>query len=124
MSVFSSASCLTVVLAGLALAAPAMAQAAGSPQPMPVDCSALTGTPYVCVLNSRPVSVTGIACSGFWGTSPVSIPGGMIPPHGLTAISFPSKCTKTMNITTRDGRSFAIEGFDVTKNTFLNISDN
>ena len=88
-----------------------------------VDCSVLSGTPYVCVRNSRPNSVTGISCTGFWGESPVSLPGGNIPSNGMTIVKMPSKCQNKIQVKTRDGHVFTIEGFDVNANTVLNISN-
>ena len=90
----------------------------------PIDCSVLSGTPYVCVRNARKVSVTGISCSGFWGTKMLSLPGGSIASGGTAIVNFDSgKCSNAIKVNTRDGQPFEINGFDTHTNTVLNISD-
>jgi hypothetical protein len=89
-----------------------------------LDCSVLSGTPFVCVRNPSHASITGIACTGFWGTTAMSVPGAVIPPSGSAIVKFAGKCEKTIKITKRDGTAFEITGFDVNKNTVLIVQEN
>jgi hypothetical protein len=54
----------------------------------------------------------------------MSVPGAVIPSGATSIVKFAGKCEKTIRITKRDGTSFEIQGFDVTKNTVLNVPDN
>lgn len=87
----------------------------------PMDCSLLSGTPYICVRNPTHSVITGVACSGFWGTTAMSLPGGIINPGGTSIVKLAAKCEKTLVIKKEDGTTFQIEGFDVNKNTTLSI---
>jgi hypothetical protein len=90
----------------------------------PIDCSVLSGTTYICVRNARPTSITAISCKGFWGESFVSLPGGSIAAGGTAVVDFNmGKCNKAITVKVRDGQQFDINGFDVTTNTTLNISN-
>lgn len=90
---------LTAAIAFSALAiGPAMAQMTVVPSggQTPVNCAALSGSPYMCVRNNSHYSVTDIltVLPSAWGTfNPNTaawnhIPGGSVPPGGVTIVKF------------------------------------
>lgn len=109
-------SALTVViaLAGMSiLSQHAKAQA--------VNCDALHNSPYMCLTNLSPYSVTGIQAtsSSVYGSNWITIPGGPIPPGGTSIVQFPTggwgtDCNKYVVIRTT-GPAHVFPGVNVCK---------
>ena len=126
-------------LAWTAVAAAAFAICAGSssvraqplfPKPGPaaisaVDCSVLSGEPFVCIRNETTATITNITCVGSWGgKTAISLPSGSIRAGTVAIVSFDSgRCnnTITVNFPNRNPRVF--NGFDAKTNTILTVSD-
>lgn len=114
--------------------APSLALAQNSPattfRPAPVvmsplNCDAMNKTTLLCVRNTTAHTINRISCTGFWGASDLSIAQGIIPPYSTTVVDFlAGKCTKQIDIRTRDGKNFQFLGFDTTSNTTLVIDSN
>lgn len=91
------------------------------PSSSTIDCSELSGSPYVCVINHKSVGIDGITCPG-WYTNAQNIPGGLIDPGEVALIKFSSsRCDSGMEIHFNDGHKTTIQGFDTSKNTFLHV---
>lgn len=119
---------LATILILPTIAQPAHAQPAPLPGHMamsPLNCDALNKTTLLCVRNTTTHTINRIACTGFWGTSDLSLAQGIIPPGATTVVDFiAGKCTKQIDITTRDGKRFQFLGFDTTSNTTLVVDSN
>ncbi|MGI4793752.1 MAG: hypothetical protein ACRYG8_06625 [Janthinobacterium lividum] len=86
----------------------------------PINCDALNEGTLICVRNATPETITKIECSGFWGTSPLSIARGTIKSGETTIVNFTAgKCNKLLTVFTRDGHQYPFAGFDTTHNTVL-----
>ena len=89
----------------------------------PLDCSVLSGTTFVCVRNEQAATITGIGCSGVFGETELSVPGGSIPAGGTAIVDFrKSKCNKMIRLKMRTGNPIEVKGFDVEKNTILHVT--
>lgn len=85
-----------------------------------VTCDALNQGTLICVRNATPDTIAKITCSGFWGSSDLSIPHGVIRPGETTIVDFAKgKCNKHIVVFTRDGHQYPFDGFDTTNNTTL-----
>lgn len=102
-------------IAGLFAVAPAHAQSN--------NCSALSGTPAICLENHSSYPIVGVqaASSTTFGNAWVPIPGGMIPPGGMTIVRFPtawgSDCHKFVVVKTMAGTTHVFPGVDVCHST-------
>ena len=125
----------SLALTGALLAGPvpsAHAQAQAAPQPVraappmsAVNCDALNKYTLVCVRNATPDAIVKIACSGFWGSSDLSLPNGIIRAGETTIVDFDkSKCAKHIVVFTRGGHQYPYDGFDTTSNTTLLVEAN
>ena len=88
------------------------------------NCSALNKSTLICVEDATKSSITKITCVGGWGTLDLSIANGIIKPGQTTIVDFPSgKCTKHIEVSTKDGKKYSFDGFDTTANTVLIVDD-
>ena len=83
------------------------------------NCSALTGTPLMCMENhsSYPVVAVQAASTSAFGSNWIPIPGGMIPPGGMSIIRFPTgwgnDCNKYVVVRTSSGSTHVFPGVNV-----------
>lgn len=121
-----------VIAAFVGFSAPSLVPAASaqvnpaSNRPVPsmsaVNCDALNQGTLICVRNATPDTIVKITCSGFWGSSDLSIPRGVIHSGETTIVDFAkSKCNKHIVVFTRDGHQLPFDGFDTTENTTLEV---
>ena len=112
-------------VAALAQPRPATALAPPAPAMSPVVCDALNQSTMICVRNATAEAITKITCSGFWGSTDLSIPHGTILSGETTIVDFAkSKCNSHIMVRTRDGRQYPFDGFDTTNNTSLLVDPN
>jgi hypothetical protein len=91
----------------------AWAHGASAAEMSAVNCDALNQVSFVCVRAASGQAITKITCSGFWGTSALSIPEGVIDPGETTVVNFDrSKCKAHIVVFLRDGHQRAFDGFD------------
>ncbi len=124
MREFNKALITSILVCGAVGGVFAIGKAFGSealPSNSTIDCSELSGSPYVCVINHKNVGISGMTCPG-WFTNAQNIPGGVIDPGEVAIIKFgSSKCDSGIDITFSDGHKQKIEGFNTDKNTFLHV---
>lgn len=90
-----------------------------------VNCDALNTGTLICVLNESPETISKITCSGFWGTTDLNIPRGVIRPSEVTIVDFnKGKCNTHIDVLLRSGRHIKFDGFDTTNNTRLIVEAN
>ena len=82
------------------------------------NCSALTGTPLMCMENHSSYPIVAVQASSvvsFNGTW-IPIPGGMIPPNGMSIVRFPTwgnDCTKSVVVKTASNATHVFPGVNV-----------
>jgi len=118
----------SVILSAAALLALSVASALAQSQPAvplaPVNCDALNTGTFICVRNGTTRPITKITCSGFWGTSDMSIAHGIIQSGETTIVDFTAgKCAKHIVVFTRDGHQYPFDGFDTKNNTSLLVDN-
>ena len=93
-----------------------------APVMSPVTCDALNQSTLICVRNGTTDTINKITCKGFWGSTDLSIPHGVIRSGETTIVDFDKgKCNSHIVVFTRDGRQYPFDGFDTTRNTTLVI---
>lgn len=120
---------LKTLFAALLLSSTAALAQSGPARPVPplseINCDALNQSTFICVRNATPEAISKITCSGFWGTTDLSIPHGTIRSGETTIVDFnKGKCNNHIVVRTRDGRQYPFDGFDTTQNTQLLVDPN
>lgn len=112
------------LLAAAATAPGVRAQNAPAPVAV-VDCSLLSGQPFVCVRNETRHTITNVTCVGNWGgKTPVSLPSGSIRPGVTAVVKFGSgRCDNQITVVFQGRNPRVFQGFDVETNTLLPVSD-
>jgi len=116
MKGFVASIAVAAALLGFGLSNHAQAQTLG------VNCSALSGTPFMCVKNASNYPVTSIQASN--GQSPgarwISMPGGTLNPGETTIVKFDTAgngwgnaCTQNVFVRDRAGQSHPFRQIDV-----------
>ena len=88
-----------------------------------VNCSALSGTPLMCVKNAAMSPVVAIQAASNNGFNPngwINIPGGPIMPGGTSIVKFNAwsgGCNQYVSIRTENGTVRTYPGVDVCRST-------
>jgi hypothetical protein len=107
-----------ILLTAIALAGFAFSTNASAQMSSMTNCSALSGTPLVCVKNNTSFPVVAIqAYDGMsFGGNWIQVPGGVISPGGTTVVRFPvytTGCMKNVVIKTMTGATHVYQNVDV-----------
>jgi hypothetical protein len=93
-----------------------------------VDCSNLTNTPRMCIVNESQYPIVAVQASASmqFGSDWIQIPGsGVIPPQGVGIVQFPTYgtgCEKSVVVKTKSGATHGFPSVNVCKSTKFKIA--